>query len=102
MRKTLIFFLSLFLISLPLNAHAGIQGSKCYVNGATKSKSGVKYKCKNVSGILKWQDTSALTEAQKGKIWTDCIVSLIGNAGFSNDDLINAGNYCRKKLGYGY
>ena len=102
MRKTPILFLSLALILLPLSANAGFAGTKCSNSGATISKAGVNYTCKKIGGKLKWQKPPALTEAQKGKAWTDCVVSRVGNAGFSNDDLINASQYCRKKLGFGY
>ncbi len=106
MRKIVVGVLSLvYIFSLPISAQAGFQGSKCSNSGATISNGGIDYACKKVNGKLKWQkkpNKPALTEAQKQKLWTNCVVSLIGTAGFSNDDLINSAYICRQRLGFGY
>ncbi len=98
-------FTSILIVVLlaPLNyAHAGVIGTRCSNAGASLSQNGNKFICKNVGGKLKWQKAPALTNAQKAKLWSDCLVSESGNAGFTNDQLINASQACRKKLGFGY
>lgn len=98
-------FVSILILAqlAPLNyAYAGIVGSRCSNSGASLSQNGSKFICKNVGGKLKWQKAPGLTDAQKAKLWTDCLVSESGNAGFTNDQLINASQACRKKLGFGY
>jgi hypothetical protein len=47
---------------------------------------------------LKWQKPPALSEAQKVKARNDCLLSLIGMSGWSNDDLVNATFICRKRI----
>ena len=99
MRKIVVAVLILvYIFSLPISAQAGFQGSKCSNSGATISKSGVKYVCKKVNGKLKWQKLPALTEAQKIQARNECLISLIGMAGWSNDDLINASAICRQRI----
>lgn len=94
----------LFVISsvlLPVNAYAVTQGGRCDILNKKVTQDGISYVCKRGASRWIWQKLP-LTEAQKGKLWTDCLVSRAGNAGFSNEDLINASNYCRSKLGFGY
>lgn len=98
MRKVVIFIFTMTLLSIPSNAQAGILGTKCSNSGATITSGGTKYVCKNSGGKLKWQKPPALTEAQKSKARGDCLISLIGNSGWSNDDLINATAICRKRI----
>ncbi len=96
--------LGLFMFSLvliPVNAYGITQGGRCDILNKKVSQSGVSFVCKRGKSKWTWQKLP-LTESQKGKLWTDCLVSRVGNAGFSNDDLINASNYCRSKLGFGY
>ena len=98
MRRTVILVFTLTLLSIPNTAHAGILGTKCSNSGATITKDGTKYVCKNSGGKLKWQKPPALSEAQKVKARNDCLISLIGMSGWSNDDLINATAICRKRI----
>jgi len=104
-RKTLTqLAVGLFVLStvlLPVNAYAVTQGGRCDVLNKKVTQNGISYVCKRGASKWTWQKLP-LTQAQKGKLWTDCIVSRAGNSGFSNDDLINASNYCRSKLGFGY
>jgi len=104
-RKTLTqLAVGLFVLStvlLPVNAYAVSQGGRCDVLNKKVTQNGISYVCKRGASKWTWQKLP-LTQAQKGKLWTDCLVSRAGNAGFSNDDLINASNYCRSKLGFGY
>ena len=88
-------------ILLPVNAYAVTQGGRCDIINKKVTQNGSTYVCKRGSSKWTWQKLP-LTEAQKGRLWTDCLVSRAGNAGFSNDDLINAAQYCRQKLGFGY
>lgn len=104
-RKTLtrlvvgIFAITTF--SLPVNANAVTQGGRCDILNKQVTQNGLTYVCKRGASRWTWQKLP-LTEAQKGRLWTDCLVSRTGNAGFSNEDLINAAQYCRQKLGFGY
>ena len=98
MRKAVLLFFTLILLSIPNTAHAGILGTQCSNSGATITTGGTKYVCKNSGGKLKWQKPPALSEAQKVKARNDCLLSLIGMSGWSNDDLINATAICRKRI----
>jgi hypothetical protein len=98
MRKAIFLVFTLTLLTIPNSAHAGILGSKCSNSGATITNGGTKYVCKNSGGKLKWQKQPALTEAQKTKARGDCVISLIGMSGWTNDDLINASAICRKRI----
>jgi hypothetical protein len=105
MRRTIVSILVLSLLVIQSPVHAGIEGTNCWSKGQTRKVAGMRYECKLVNGKFKWQvklKKPALTEAQKQKAWTDCVVSLIGTAGFSNDDLINSAYICRQRLGFGY
>ena len=89
------------IISFPVNAYAVTQGGRCDILNKKVTQNGITYVCKRGASKWSWRKLP-LTEAQKGKLWTDCVVSRAGNAGFTNDDLINASQYCRSKLGFGY
>lgn len=91
------FFTTLAVLVISLNgisiAEAGIIGTKCSNSGATITKSGVEYRCKNVSGKLKWQKAPIIKSNQA---YLDCMTKYAGTSGFSNDDLINATRKCSK------
>ncbi len=94
----------LFVVStvlLPVNAYAVTQGGRCDSLNKKVTQNGITYVCKRGANKWTWKKLP-LTDAQKARAWEDCLVSRAGNAGFSNDDLINAAQYCRSKLGFGY
>lgn len=102
MKKLLSVFSLFLLLTFSVPANADLVGSKCSNSGATLKRNGISYVCKKTNGKLIWKKAPELTEAQKQRAWTDCLIARTGNAGFSNDDLINASRYCRQKLGFGY
>lgn len=89
-------------LAVPINSEAAVQGANCFSKGQTKTVKGVKYSCKLTGGKFRWQKvlpiSRELTEAQKSKARGECVISLIGVAGFTNDDLINADAICRRRI----
>ena len=76
-------------------ANAGITGTKCSNSGATITKNGVDYRCKNFAGKLKWQKVAKVKSLKE---YNNCLLSYQGGWNNNNDAQtnLNITNYCRK------
>jgi len=101
MKTTKILFvaiLTLFMI-MPTQAYAGFQGSNCSNSGATISKSGSEYICKNVSGKLKWQKkstTGGKSLAKYNSCMNDYFGVPLGDPSMDEARLMQARGICAK------
>jgi hypothetical protein len=91
-------------VLIPVNAYAVKQGGQCDTLNKKVTQNGISYVCKRGTGRMTWQQIP-LTQAQKSQAETrkqkaraDCIWSLIGVSGWSNDDLVNATYICTKRI----
>lgn len=96
MKSRYLILTSLVSLSLlaPLNANAGVLGTKCSNSGATIKSSGTNYICKNVGGKLKWQK-SPIVRSQAA--YNNCLLTYNGGWNNANDAQtnLNITNYCR-------
>jgi hypothetical protein len=95
MRRTVLLFFSLILLSIPNTAHAGIIGTKCSNSGATLTNGGTKYVCKNLGGKLKWQKAP---NVRSTKNYNNCILTRGWDPGpdANMQNNVNIQNYCHE------
>lgn len=102
--KLVVGLLTVTTFLLPVNAFAINQGGKCDTLNKKVNQNGRSYVCTRGTGRMTWQKLpptqaqKSQAEAKKVKARNDCVLSLIGMSGWSNDDLINANYFCQKKF----